>query len=438
MNEHLPGGGAIPDAEKPGIDETPTDEYGGEEQRKNQEQSDNSGRGGRSPWKKRLLWAGLAFVILLGIGFGLRHLRQEAPVAQGSDVVPVEVTTVKTGDVRSTVKLTGNVVPRSEVNLVPKIPGRIQMVTVDVGDSVEAGQLLVKLDDAELQAALQTAEAAVEVAKASARAADANLADAEHNLKRMQQLYTDGAISLQQLEQAQLRYDQAAAGVSNAQVRQAEAAVESTRVQLDNTCLVAPINGVVAARFADPGEMASSVQPLLTLVDLSEVKVTGNITEGDINTLALGQSVPIKVAAAGTTEEEQIFTGKITSLAPAADERSKLFPIEITIPNPENRLKPGMFAEIQLTTAERKDVVRVPVDIVQEKDGQKIVYILEKGKARERQVETGLAGVDYVEIKSGLQPGNQLIVTGQEFLVDGTKVKVSASKASGTKKGAAR
>jgi len=400
--------------------------------------SDDSGGSERSPWKKRLIWVGLAFIVLVGIGFGLRYMRQETPVAQGSDVMPVEVAVVKTGSVKNTVKITGTVAARSEVNVVPKISGRIQSVTADVGDRVRAGQLLVKLDDTELQAALQTAEAAVEVARAGARAADANLADAKHNLERMQQLYADGAISQQQLEQAQLRYDQAAAGVSDAQVRQAEAAVESTRVQLDNTVIVSPIDGVVAARFADPGEMASPAQPLLTVVDIAEVDVVVNVPESDINILAVGQSVPVQVAAAGTTEENQRFTGKITSLAPAADSKSKLFPVKISIPNPKNRLKPGMFAEVQLTIAERNNVVRVPVDVLQEKEGHKIVYVLEKDKARERKVDIGLAGVDYVEIKSGLNPGEKIIVVGQEFLVDGTKVSVSTGKESGTKKGAAR
>lgn len=373
------------------------------------------------------------------MGWRYVKLKQEdAPADAGPKVVSVEVAAATTGDVAKIVRLTGNVAARTEINVIPKMPGRIRSLSVDVGDRVSKGQVLVKLDDAEVLASLRAAEAALEVAKAGARAAQANLEDAKRNLERMQQLYDAGAISLQQLEQAQLRYEQAAAGVNDAQVRQAEAAVESARLQLENTVIVSPINGVVAARFADPGELAGTSQPLLTLVDISEVQVTCNVTGEDVNSLRTGQNVPVVVAAAGQTEEERRFTGRITSLAPAADARSKLFPVRISIPNPDGRLRPGMFAEVHLTTAVSRNAVRVPVDAVLERDGKKIVYVVEGDRARERRVETGITGEDYVEIRSGLKPGEKVVVTGQDFLVDGTRVQVSSGKTGGQRKEASR
>ncbi len=398
--------------------------------------------GGRTLLRRRLLAAGIALAVLIGIGIiGWRYVKlkqEDTPADAGPKVVPVEVAEVTTGDVVKVVRLTGNVAARTEINVIPKIPGRIRSLSVDVGDRVAKGQVLVKLDDDEVLASLRSAEAALEVAKAGARAAQANLEDAKRNLERMQQLYDAGAISLQQLEQAQLRYDQAAAGVNDAQVRQAEAAVESARLQLENTVILSPIDGVVAARFADPGELAGTSQPLLTLVDISEVQVTCNVTGEDVNSLRTGQSVPVVVAAAGQTEEERRFTGRITSLAPAADARSKLFPVRISIPNPDGRLRPGMFAEIHLTTAVSRNAVRVPVDAVLERDGKKIVYVVEGDKARERRVETGITGEDYVEIRSGLKPGEKVVVTGQDFLVDGTRVQVSSGKTGGQRKEASR
>jgi len=380
--------------------------------------------------RKRLLAAGLIFILLIAVGIGIRFAYKEKPDVQtGAGAVPVEVTAVERGEVKRIVNLTGRVAPQVEVNIIPKIPGRIRSISVDVGDRVRRGQVLAKIDDAELVAALHNAEAGLAVAEANARASAAALEDARRNLERMKQLYAAGAVSQQQLEQAQLNYDRAAAGVAEAQVRQGQAAVEAARVQLANTVLTSPIDGVVTARFADPGALAGTTQPILTVAAMDQVQVQVSVTGDDINKLKIGQEVPVEVAAAG----QQDFNGKITSLSPAADARSKLYPIEIAIPNPDHVLKPGMFAKVKLTTEIRGDAVRVPVEALIDKDGRKVVYVVDNGRARERRVETGIADEMYVEIRSGLRPGEMVVITGQEFLTDGSAVAVTRGAGKGAK-----
>ncbi|NPV29905.1 MAG: efflux RND transporter periplasmic adaptor subunit [Firmicutes bacterium] len=386
-----------------------------------------AGAGAPRPVKGRVkgwLLAGAVLAVLIGVPLAVRFLRGEAPVAeQGPGAVPVEVAAVARRDVSRAVRLTGRVAPRVEIKVLPKIAGRIKSIEVDVGDRVRAGQVLVRLDDAEIAAQVRQAEAALAVAEAGARAAAANLEDARRNLERMKQLYEAGAVPLQQLEQAQLRYDQAAAGVSEAQVAQARAALEAARVQLANTVITAPAGGIVAARSAQVGEMAAPTQPLLTLIDIDQVQVEVSVTEAEVNRLRPGQEVPVTVAAVS----EKPLTGRIASLAPAADPRSKMFPVKITLSNPGHRLKPGMFAEVSLTAEVRRQVLVVPVGAVLEKEGRAVVYVVEGGRARERRVEAGLSDGKFTEIKKGLREGEQVVVSGQEFLVDGARVAVKGA-----------
>lgn len=378
-----------------------------------------AGGEGGTAGRRRLLAAGLVLLLLVAGGIGLRLARREKPSSQtGSGPVPVEVAAVDRGEVRKVVEFSGRLAPETEVNIIPKIPGRIRSISVGVGDRISQGQVLVKLDDAEVVAALHNAEAGLAVAEANARIAAAALEDARRNLERMKQLYEAGAVSQQQLEQAQLNYDRAAAGVADAQVRQAQAAVEAARVQLANTVITSPIDGVVTARYADPGSLAGSTQPVLTVAAIDSVKVQIGVTGDDINRVKAGEEVSVLVTAAGDRE----FKGRITRISPAADARSRLYPVEIAISNPDHLLKPGMFARVKLTTEVRAAAVRVPVQAVIDKEGQKVVYVLEGSRARERRVKTGIADERYVEIISGVRPGERVVVTGQEFLTDGTAV----------------
>lgn len=377
-------------------------------------------RGGAGrPAGKRLLAAGLVLLLLVAAGVGVRLAKREKPASQtASRPIPVEVARAGRGEVRRVVEYSGRLAPETEVNIVPKIPGRIAEICADVGDRVKRGQVLVRLEDAELVAALHSAEAGLAAAEANARIAAAALEDARRNLERMRQLYEAGAVSQQQLEQAQLNYDRAAAGVAEAQVRQAQAAVEAARLQLANAVITSPIDGVVTARYADPGALAGNAQPVLTLAAIDSVQVQISVTGDDVNKIGVGQQVKVSVPSAG----DRVFMGRVARIAPAADPRSRLYPVEIAISNPDHALKPGMFARVELTIDVRKDAIRVPLQALVTKDGEKVLFVVESGRARERKVKVGISDERYAEIISGLRAGELVVVSGQEFLTDGTPV----------------
>ncbi len=371
--------------------------------------------------RKRLFAAGLVLLLLVAAGVGVRLARREKPASKAAGgPVAVEVARADRGEVRRAVEYTGRVAPEVEVNIVPKIPGRIASISVDIGDRVRKGQVLVRLEDAELVAALRSAEAGLAVAEANARIAAAALEDARRNLERMRQLYEAGAVSQQQLEQAQLNYERAAAGVADAQVKQAQAAVESARLQLANAVLTSPIDGVVTGRYADPGALAGTSQPVLTVADIDSVQVQISVTGDDVNKIRVGQEVKVSVPAAGGRE----FKGEIARISPAADPRTRLYTVEIAVLNPDHSLKPGMFARVELTTDVRTDAVRVPQEAVVTKDGEKVVFVVEGGRARERRLKLGISDGRYVEVISGVRPGDVVVVAGQDFLTDGTAVAV--------------
>lgn len=380
---------------------------------------------GRKLW----LW-GLLVVCLLAAVLGYPRLRsiwldsrKAGQAVAAAEAVAVEVAPVTRGDITVVSLLPGRVTALQEVNVTPKIPGRLKMVNVDVGDRVHQGQVLAVLDDAEIAAQVKQAEAGVVVAERSAEAAAAALEEARRNLERVQQLYDAGAASLQQLQQAQTAYDQASAGVADAQVDLARAALETAQVQQANTVITAPMSGVVAVRLADPGEYATPPQPILTLVNLEQVLIETSVSEAQVVKLALGQSLKVKVPAVG----EGTINARITSISPAPDPKTRLFAMRALAANPGSRLKPGMTAEVSLVDDVRANVVKVPVNAVLNREGGRVVYLVEGDRARERQVETGLSDTAHIEIKSGLAVGESLVVSGQDFLADGSRIVVRSS-----------
>ena len=445
-----------------------------------------------SPRKKGFIITGVIILILIGIIIGVRYFKKEDVEESAVSVVPVEVAEVQTGDVTKTVKLTGFVTPRSTAKLIPRLPAKISAVHVDVGDRVSKGQVLAKLDDSDIKAYQKAAEASMEAARLGLKAAAADLENArsvlEQVLEKAKQL-PDPSVELPEgielpeipekkdLERAKGDYKNAQAdyALAEAKLKEAETALESVRRQSNNTEIISPINGVVAARLANPDDMANPLQPILVVIDDTEMLVAAGVTENNINSVTKGMELQVLVKAAasadgsaGTTgtntgdsstggsptgsnatspngsstassdaentataaEPEQLFTGKVVTISPVVDEKTRMFTINISIPNPDNKLRAGMSAEVQLTTAERRGVVRVPLDAVVDKGDDQVVYIIEQSssqtqsRARERRVETGLAGQDYIEIISGLTPGETIVTKGQHFLRDGAQVNI--------------
>jgi cobalt-zinc-cadmium efflux system membrane fusion protein len=384
-------------------------------------------------------------VALTGAGCGLRPERAEKKAP-----VPVTVVKAAIGRLDRGEWLSGKVVAGKEVTLAPKIAGKVGAVTVDVGQEVKAGQVLLRLDAPEIDAAVRQAEAAVRVgeaglnqaalgverAKAALEQAQESYRLAEANYERGKMLLEQEAISQADFETrfeqpyitaagalktAEAAYRQAVDQKENlapAQLAQAQAALSAARTNQANTVVTAPISGMVASRNVDPGELASPQAPALTIVALDPVLVEIGATEEQISGLKVGQEVKVLIRAVRAAP----FSGKIKSISPAPDLRSKAYTVRVTVANPAHQIKPGMFAEVALRTS--AEAVLVPWDAVVMRDNTPVLFVVQGNKAILRRVETGASDGRKIEIKKGLKPGERVVVSGQERLVSGTPVTV--------------
>lgn len=339
------------------------------------------------------------------------------PVTEEKNI-PVTISEVKTGSLSTSTTISGKVAPFQEVAIIPKVPGKVAQVPVDVGTRVTKGSLLVKLDTTDLEISLSAALNGLQNAKITYDQARLNYNNAKNNYERMKLLYKDGAVSFQQLEQAELAYNLASDAVRAPVVATAQTQIDSIRNQIANATITSPIDGEVAVRNVDPGEMAGNAY-VMTVVNIDTVYVEGTIAEDDITLVKQGQKVAVKVDAAGGT-----FEGIVKIISPAADQQTKGYPVKVEIKNPGHKLKPGMFAEINLVTADRKDIVVVPKESLVTRGASRVVYVVENNIALERTVETGIESDGAIEITKGLKVGEKIVVQGQQSLSDKAKVSV--------------
>ena len=334
--------------------------------------------------------------------------------------IPVEVEKSVKKDLMNVTTYSGKVYAQKEVMVMPMMPGKVTSVMVNVGDRISKGDVLFTLDKEDIEKQIEQANAAYESALANYNMTKEQIENAKANYERAKQLYEQGIISKVEFEKAELAASDSSLEAAKAGLNQAELAYKQAMEALDNTVVEAPISGIVSTVNIDTGEIASSGQPALTIVDMDTVYVQINVPENQINNLSEGQEVIVRIPSALDKE----FKGKIDSISPAVDQRTQLYPVKIYISNEDHIIKPGMLARIEVHTDLTKDVIAVRSEAVIEKDGEKIVYVVEDDKAVEKKVEVGLDTGDYIQITSGLNEGERVIVKGQHYVEDKSQVKV--------------
>lgn len=391
----------------------------------------------------------VGLVALLASGCG-RGGAEQVPKQQA---VPVQVEQVAIGNIRETISFSGEVAAGSEIQVMSKVGGRVIRVPVMVGQEVRKGDLLVELEAQELTVAVRQAKAAVAMAsanlqnalgagvlvqlQAAVRQTKVSHGNAESGLIRMETLYREGAIALQQLEgarfqaqvaesqyhlaQEQLAIFERGEGqpqVLAAQLQQAEAGLEMARLNLSNARIVAPVTGLVAARAAQVGNLASPGMPLVTLVVLDGITVTARLTEQAVGLLSPGMAVEVEVPAIAGT-----LAGKVWEVAPGALGGTRSFLVKVRVAAADG-LRPGMFARLHLVTAEKPEAVLLPRTAVLEQDRRYFAFTVKDGKALRREVTIGLQDEKFTEIITGFAVGEAVIIAGQQFLEDGAAVLV--------------
>lgn len=329
----------------------------------------------------------LAALALLAASCGNKSSEKEEAALQ-EEKPQVKIAKVTSQDIPQTETYTATVESDVKNNIAPNTPYRIEKIFVEVGDQVHKGQVLVQLDASNLrQLKLQLENQKVEFA-------------------RTQQLYQVGGASKAEYDNAKMQLD-----VFSTQYRQL----------VENTQLVAPISGVVTARNYDNGDMYSSGQPVLTIEQTNPVKLLINVSENYYKLVKKGMPVDIALDA----YDGESFTGKVTIVYPSIDVATHTFPVEVTISNPAQRVRPGMFARATINYGSANHVLVPDEAIVKQIGaGDRYVYVYKAGKVSYNKVELGQhIGTSY-EIFSGVNPGDQVVVAGQNRLANGKAVDV--------------
>lgn len=342
----------------------------------------------------------------------------------------VEVGQVKRGNMAAKLTVVGNLIGAATVEATPKVGGRLESVSVRLGDRVGRGQRLAKIEDQELLEQIKQAEASYEVAAATIRQREADLRLAQTNLDRSRNLYERQLIPRQTFDDTDARYQAAAAqlDLARAQFAQAQARLDELKINLANTVIVSPVSGFIGRRILDPGAWVTPNSSFLSVVEISTVRLVAPIVERDLAKISSGMQAAVEVDAfPGET-----FTGRIAHVAPVLDPATRTAPIEIDIPNPQFRLKPGMYATVNFTTERRDNALVIPTKSVVDLQGNRGVYLPSEGDvAKFRPVDVGMIDGDLAEVKSGLAEGDRIVTTGAAALREGDRIVLAGQNAGG-------
>lgn len=255
-----------------------------------------------------------------------------------------------------------------------------------------------------------------------------NLDEAKSQLQRLEEQTVEETkrAASATVQQAEASVNQAQASVNQAQasVNQAQANLESAKQQLSYTKVVAEIDGVVSSCNVTEGSTVGAGSAALNLIDIDQVKISFNVTGDIVNTIQPGNTVYTYIDAVAA----EPFKGVISTVAPAANAQTGLYPVEIVISNPKHQLKPGMFATSQVVLAENSNTISVPIDAVITKNDEKYVFTVDSNNlAHKVIVETGLENDTHIEIVSGVTTNDVVVVKGQDYLSEGSLVNVVAT-----------
>ncbi len=405
-------------------------------------------------------------ILLLTAGCGLLppgDAQTESSSPQEKSV-SVDMAVARQGSLEKDTEYVGTTFPVREVSLRSRIEGQILDMTADVGDRVEQGQVLARIDDsisasavieaqaevAALQSEVASLEANVNDARAQVEQAQLELKQAQSDAARTSQLFRAGAVSEQQAEldrtavgtaeqalrsvQQQVANRSSAVVAAQRRVAAQEALVAQEQKRQSFSVLTSPVTGSVLERVLEPGDLAQVGDEVLQLGDFSQIKVQVQISELELAEIRAGQTAQVQLDAF----PKRSFKGKVTQISLAADATARLIPVEVTIPNSDRRIGRGLLARVNFGQQSNKRVVvpETAVQVASEKTKENnsqsdtaTIFILkgegEKAIVTAREVKLGDRANSRVEILSGLEPGEEFVVRSSGNLQDGDSVRLS-------------
>ncbi len=356
--------------------------------------------------------------------------------------LPVKVIPARRGDLIIKLRAPGEAVTNKKIVMKAEVSGVVKSFNVEEGKHVEAGELLVELDDKEYRLELERTEASrlsvlsellVEKRFSSTedRSLEANkdaILQAKKDFEEASELYRKGLISKKQFETASSEYeliliesgekkDEILAASKG--LTQAEIEVKRARLNLEKTKIRAPFSGIITGIQISPQEHLTAGRDLFTLVNISRIQVQAKVLESEVGRMKVGREVEIKFSA----YPGLVFKGKAKAISPIINPEDKTCTVVIEVDNPQEQIKPGMHAEVEIPAEIHKDILLIPQEAVLVR-GRKLAFVVEEGLAKWRYIQVGLENEDYAEVLEGVEEGELVIVEGHFTLAHDAKVKV--------------
>ena len=337
-----------------------------------------------------VIFALVLLVFAAGLGCG-----KKKDATTGQDTAQsVAVAPVTTETVERRIDITGTLAPWEEATVSIEVDGRLTEMRVDLGDQVKKGDVLCRITPVEYEWKKTQAEA--------------DLMKAEEDFKRAQKLHADSVMAKEQMDENQRK------------LNVARATADLARKKLEDTVLRAPFDGAVGKRLVNPGEYVRAGSAAFYLVRLQPIKFKGDVPEryaGDVHK-------DDHVLAYTDAGRDYPFPGTIERVGPSVASDSRSFPIEASIDNSENKIKPGSFARVSILTQKVDTMLTVPEIAVTTFAGTPRVFVAKDGKALERVIEKAGKMHDRVLVAKGLAEGEQVVITGVELLTDGKPITI--------------
>ena len=365
-----------------------------------------------------------AFPFLLVAAAACNHQPAESVRASAPAAVRVPVLTVSTRPFTATVAVTGTLVSRNQVDVKAETTGRVLRFPKQEGESVEAGEPVLWINDEDYRLGIRHARSAVQVSEAALERARVLASHNAAEVERARNLITSGGITDRDLKAAEIADRDARAQVTlaAAQLEQAASALQIAEKRQRDTIIHAPVSGEIQKRFVNPGAYVEPPTAVFTLVDNQSLELESPVPSSDLAQVRVGSPVSFRVNAYPDTT----FAGKVIEINPSVDSMTRSARVRIAVANPGRRLRAGMFAEGEIQTGIESHAIVVPAAAVYRDDRSardSFVYVVENDKAARRAVRIGRERDNELVIASGLKAGDLLIAEQSIEIADGVAVE---------------
>jgi RND family efflux transporter MFP subunit len=396
-------------------------------------------------------------VILIGVGLFL-HISRKGKTASSEDPsvlsssvsnkseetpLPVKVDSVRNGELVLKLKSPGEAVTNKRILITAEVQGAVQSLNVEESQRVDKGYVMVKIDDAEYKLTLERHEADrlrylsellleeqfADPQDQTGEDENQDLLESKQEYEKARKLFRQGKISEAEFEDVYQKHELILirSGEMKEKIRaaakgltQAEIQVQKAKIDLEKTNIKAPYSGIITDIRVSPQEQISIGRELFTLVNIDNIQVHAKVLESEIAKMRVGREVDLRFSA----YTDRIFKGKVKAISPIVDPEDKTCRVIVDVPNPDEQIKPGMHAEVEIAADIYQNRLIIPQEAVLSRGGRKLAFVVEDGLAKWRYIKVGLENEEYAEVLEGLEEGEIVIIEGHFTLAHDARVRI--------------